>query len=73
MTLALDVSHHSKCESVWLNINKLSEEFDIEKPNLPRIQKLPKRIDNSNIINHVFWTAEVYYRNVYYEVFDQVI
>lgn len=73
VTIALDASRDSKFELIWLKSNKLTEEFDIEEPNLPRKRRIPKRIDNSNVENHVFKTPKDYYRKVYYEVFDQVL
>ena len=55
----------------FLKITSVELKIELEDPNLPRLRKIPKRLENTDN-SHVFSTAKAYYKHVYIQVHDKV-
>ena len=57
----------------WDSAQKKATEFDVSDPVLPRRRKMPQRYETGSATAHFPTTAEDYYRQIYFEVLDNVI
>lgn len=58
-------------DTLWENATANAKDLDLEKPQLPRTRRAPKRLEKAAV--HQFNGPEDYYRKIYFEMVDQVI
>ena len=59
-------------DAVWSSCLGLTKKFDVEEPKLPKVQKIPRRLDDG-AQPFAFASPRDYYRKIYFEVLDIVI
>ena len=57
----------------WKKVTQSAAKYDIEEPELPRKQKLPRRFDHGQAPPEFSSCVEDHYRQVYFEALDNVI
>lgn len=69
----LKISRELKFTTAWSKTLEDVERLDLEEPSLPRKRKIPKRFNPSNTENHHFENPEQMYRQIFFEIFDQML
>ena len=65
-------SYREDFNSFWEATVTRSKYFDIDDPQLPRVRRMPRRLDDGAAA-HEFQTAEDYYRSQFYSVLDTAV